>query len=226
METFRGRLERIQQWGENPAYAFQLLLALQNQYGPTRIPSSRWGVTAKLFERLSTLALKQYLGEAINIGAPRSSGIPPGFGDCLDYVCERLGEDRGARRLYTSRTKDDKVDVVAWCSFGDKRPGKVIALVHCAAGANWKDKATELSLELWREHIDWVANPLRAFAFPFVCVDDMQWRHLSKESEGLLLDRLRIAAMFMTGGDSFRTVQMQLRRWCRAQLARLPRLER
>jgi len=223
VKSLQGRLERTQEWHENPAYAFQLLLASQSYYQSIRITRTHWGITAKLFERLSTLALEQYLrGKAINIGAPRDGAVPAGFGDCLDHLCQNLGEMQGAIRLYTSRTKDDGVDVVAWCPFGDGRPGQVIILVQCAAGADWRSKTTEISLGLWREHIDWVTEPLKAFTFPFVCIDDTLWRRLSRETEGVLLDRLRIASMFMAGGDSFSTVQAQLKEWCQEQLARLP----
>lgn len=223
IRSFEGRVERTQEWNENPAYAFQLLMACQSYYQSTRIARPGWNTTAKLFERLSTMALKQYLdGKAINIGAPRDGAVPTGFSDCLDYLCQNLGEERGAVRLYTSKTKDDDVDVVAWCPFGDGRPGQVIILVQCAAGADWKSKTREISLGLWGEHVNWVTEPLKAFAFPFVCVDEFLWRRLSKESEGLLLDRLRITSMFMAGGDSFSAVQTQLEEWCREQVARLP----
>jgi len=227
MRSLKGRLEQSRGWSENPAYAFQLLLACQSRYKSSRINRAGWSVTAKLFERLSTLALERYLGgKAINAGAPREGAVPTGFGDCLDYLCQNLAEVRGAIRLYTSRTKDDGVDVVAWCPFGDGRPGQVILLVQCAAGADWKSKTTEISLGLWREHIDWVTEPLKAFTFPFVCIDDTLWRRLSREAEGLILDRLRITSMFIAGGDSFSAVQTQLKEWCQEQLARLPWLSK
>ncbi len=225
--TLKGRLERTMTWSDTSAYTFQLLMASHSFYKSTRIIGVRWNETTKLFERLSTSALERYLeGRAINIGFPRDSGIPRGFRQCLDHLCRELRELRGPVESYNVPTKDDHVDVVAWRPFADMRSGQVIILAQCAAGADWKSKAGEISLDVWKDYINWTASPLTAFAFPFVCLDDFEWRHLSKQSRGLLLDRLRIASMFMAGGDSFSTVQTQLKEWCQEQLVRLPWLGR
>jgi hypothetical protein len=227
LRSLSGRIQRTQEWNQNPGYAFQLLLACQSHYRVARTPRTYWRTTAKLFEQVSTLALYQYLGgKAINSGVPREAPVPAGFGDCLAYLCQNLRETRSTTKLYTSKTKDDGVDVVAWRPFGDGRPGQVIILVQCAAGADWRSKTREISIALWREHIDWVTDPLKAFAFPFACTDEVLWRRLSKETEGLLLDRLRIAAMFAAAGASFSMIQTQLKEWCQQQLESLPWLSR
>lgn len=229
VRSFPGRLERIQDWNKNLAYAFQLLLACQSHYQSTRVTPSYRHDAAKLFERLSTVGLQQYLGgKAINIGTPRDRGVPAKFGDCLDYLCKNLEEMPGFRRSYTSRIRDDGVDVVAWRPFGDTRPGQVIILAQCATGANWRGKTREVSLDKWDDHIDWAAKPFKAFIFPFVCLDRVDWRRLSKEG-GLILDRLRITSMFTVANGSsstVRTVHAELRDWCQKQLPRLPWLHR
>jgi len=227
VRTQRGEFERTQQWTDNPAYAFQLLLALKDEYESTRITGRRWNDTAKLFERLATLALKKYLqGEAINVGHPRDPEIRS-FPDCLDRICNELDEALGERKMYDSDTKDDLVDIVAWRRFGDKRPGQVIILAGCAAGGGWRDKALEIKagLEYWKLHIHWTVMPISAFAFPYVCLDNVEWGRFSR-SGGLLLDRLRITAMFMNGDDSFVRVQTQLKEWCEEQAKLLPSLDR
>jgi len=230
VRIIRDGLERTKVWDHNLVYAFQLLLACLSQYRSTQVASRDWLATGKLFERVSTLALEHYLGgKAINIGSPRDGQVPARFGDCLDYLCKNLQEMRGARRLYTSTTKDDGVDVVAWRAFGDQRPGQVIILAQCAAGASRRGKTIDIKLDLWEEHIDWLTKPLKAFAFPYVCLNDMQWRRLSRQIGGLVFDRLRITSMFVIADKSSttaQTIQMELSNWCHKHLSRLPWLDR
>jgi hypothetical protein len=221
VKVFGDRLERIQLWMDNPVYAFQLLLTLQRLYDLIETSSGQWGRPAKLFELLTTSAAAQYLGDAINIGTPRRGDVPRSFGRCLDYICKKLGEVKGTTTLYTSTVKDDGVDIIAWRSFKDGRSSQVIILINCAAGAGWRGKLGEISLSVWRDHINWATDPIKAFAVPFV-VDDAQWMRLCKEAEGVLFDRLRIAAMCEIRNDLFRAVQTELVRWCRTQLRRLP----
>jgi hypothetical protein len=224
--TLEGRLERSVPWSQVSTYAFQLLLASHSFYTGMQITGNRWKKAAKLFERLSTTALRRYLGgRAINIGFPRDPGIPKGFRQCLDYLCQELKELRGPIQSYKTPTKDDNVDVVAWRPFSDNRSGQVIVFAHCAAGTNWRTKASELSLDVWRDYIDWMTTPLSAFAFPFVCLNDSEWRHISKQSRGFLLDRLRIASIFTGVDESSEIIQTELKKWCQRQLANLPWLD-
>lgn len=223
VKTQHGRLERIQLWTQNLAYAFQLLLALEGQYESTKISPQNRIPTAKLFERLSTSVLKEYLsGEAINFGVSREEPIPKGFSDGIEYVCEKLKEIRGTLESYTSWTKDDGVDVIAWRPFGDERSGKVIILVQCASGGDWTNKVNEIGIDLWQDHIRCAVEPIKALAFPFVCLDKTQWRRLSRKGPGILLDRLRITSMFMSVSNPSSDLQTQLKVWCEKQLPLLP----
>lgn len=223
VNTIKGGIGRVHSWDENLAYSFQLLLSLQHFYKSTRISQRHWPNTGKLFERLSTAVLERYIcGRAINIGFPREDGVPRRFGDCLNYLSENIGESRRTLKLYTSTIKDDGADIVAWNPFRDQRPGQIIILAHCAAGTNWRGKTTELSLKLWKTHIDWVVDPLKAFTFPYVCRDSTLWRRLSHETEGIVLDRLRIAHIFMVDAGSLNTLNTQLNGWCKERLESLP----
>lgn len=222
IKTLIGRLERTMTWSDAYAYTFQLLLASHRSYKATMISANHWKEAAKLFEKLSTLALKRYLqGRAINIGSPRGTGVPKGFRQCLDCICLELRELRGDKKSYNLPTKDEKVDVVAWLPFPDMRAGQVIIFAQCAAGADWKTKAGEISLDLWRDYINWLANPLIAFSFPFVLSNEEKWRQLSKQNRGFLLDRLRISSMLIDY-DSSDTLVQQIKDWCNVQLKRLP----
>lgn len=222
IKTLKERLERTTNWSDTVVYTFQLLLSSHYFYKATKISKPNWNKIAKLFEKLSNLALEKYLdGRAINIGTPRESGTPKGFRQCLDYLCKELGELRGDVESYNLPTMDEKVDAVAWRPFPDKRPGQIIIFAQCAAGKNWKDKAGEISFDLWRDYINWLVKPLIALTFPFVCLEDEEWRHISKQNRGLLLDRLRIASMF--GPDDLSNPLLQeIKEWCEIQLTRLP----
>lgn len=223
--TARTRIERTADANDALAYAFQLLVSTHSFYLETRIPNTKWNPVAKLFETLTTAAMELYLrGRSLNVGAPRPAGIPSRFGECLNYICDQLGELRGQIRSYSSKTKDDDLDVLAWLPFGDRRPGQVIVLLQCASGGNWKSKAPDLfgKINIWQDYISFAVAPLTAFAFPFVCIEELEWRRLSRLG-GVLLDRLRIASLcrFTALGDDLRK---KLVRWCKTQASRLPKL--
>jgi hypothetical protein len=209
---------RAYQWDKNPAYAFQLLLALLAQYGYSPARRRTRINPTKLFEQLVTIALRSYLrGEAINVGFPREPKIRS-FPKCLKHLCKELGEKLGGE-LY-NKTKDDYVDVVAWHSFGDWRSGQVIVLAGCTISKNWQERVNEIvtGRSLWNQYINWAVPPVTAFAFPYVCAGDNLWRRLSVMG-GILLDRLRIAAMFAcneTPRD--KRLHEQIISWCRSQL--------
>lgn len=209
------RLQRIKSWKISPSYTFMLLLTCQSLYRSAKTPEREWTRTAKLFEQLTTKALERYLGHAINIGAPRCEGVPKRFVDCLDYIGDVINEPRGRIRLFRQWAKDEGVDVIAWGPF-DKRPSQVILLVQCAAGTDWRDKTTEISLDVWQEYIDFAVRPTRAFAFPCVCNVNSDWFYLSKQG-GILLDRLRIGSFAIISS----VLRRQLNDWSQRQLAHL-----
>jgi len=232
IETFHpikaliGRLERMKTWEENLPYTFQLLLASHYWYKETTIKGEPWNKTAKIFEELSTAVIKEYLGgDAINIGWPRGNGIPRGFRQCLDFVCNRLREKRGYHKSYNLPTiKDKGVDVVAWKSFPDRRYSQIFILGQCAAGKDWKEKADDIKLTTWQRFIEWMAPPTIAFTFPYICQDeDNEWRELSDQSGGILLDRLRITSGFVPS-EIYNSLLRKINEWCKTQIAKLPRL--
>jgi len=223
VKALTGRIESSTSWKETPVYTFQLLVASHSFYAGAKIKSRQWIKTAKIFENLATLALQKYLGgRAVNVGSPRQEDVPKGFRNCLDYICQQSKELRGSVRLYNKRTQDENVDVIAWQPFLDNRPGQVIIFAHCAAGLDWKNKASEVTLEVWRDYIDWIASPVIAFAFPFVCLDDSQWRYLSRQTRGFLMDRLRISCI-LTPDAIKNSIKKTLIDWCQNQQRHLPR---
>jgi hypothetical protein len=131
---------------------------------------------------------------------------------------------RGSVKSYASKTKDDALDILTWRPFTDRRPGQVIILVQCAAGAYWEAKASELfgNLRVWQDYIDFAVTPVPAFAFPFVCLDSLQWKRLARQG-GLLLDRLRISSL-SSDKPLDQSLQKKLLDWCKKQASCLPKL--
>lgn len=213
--VFGGCLQRTKSWKKAYPYTFMLLLTCQSFYQLTRISRQRWPKTAKLFEQLTTMALKRYLGQAINIGAPRGQGIPKRFIDCLDFIASTAREPRGPVSVFRQWSKDEGVDVIAWRPL-DQRCSQVILLVQCATGTDWKEKTMEISLPVWRQYIDFAAHPITAFAFPSVCNVNADWMYLSKQG-GILLDRLRIASFAPIISD----LRKELSSWSQEQLKHL-----
>src|SRR5579875_440743 len=69
-----------------------------------------------------------------------------------------------------------------------------MVLGQCAIGTDWADKRTELSLDLWRRHIDWYSSPIKIFAVPFHHEAEGSWRETATTA-GIIFDRLRIASL-------------------------------
>lgn len=214
--TYENRLERIKTWNKVLPYTFMLLLTCQYFYRSSVIPRSQWTKIAKLFEQLTTVAMEKFTGQAINIGAPRSGTVPASFRQCLDFVCQAIGETRGHVSSYHKRAKDDGVDIVSWQPI-DKRCGQIVLLVQCAAGKDWQDKTMEISIPIWRDYIEFAVDPVRAVAIPAICHSD--WLYNSKKG-GLLLDRLRIASLVPT--KMTHSLQNDLKTWSERQYRNLP----
>ena len=163
-------------------YLACLLISL---YGPLSSTSN----IAKLFERISCLAIKQYLnGEGIVFGWPVESDQKASIRHRVIELALRLNENyvESPRETY----KDRGVDVVGWKPFGDQRSSQIAVLLQCASGKDWRSKTLDLPLESWKEYIHWSNSPVKAFAVPGV-ISIRDWHDISKEG-GILLDRIRI----------------------------------
>lgn len=216
-----GRLERLKTWKQTIPYAFMLLLSCHSFYKETEIRRNQWTATSKLFEKLVTEALKNYLGFAINIGAPRRDDVPSSFDRCLNYVCQHISERKGPKDPLIHWRKDAGVDVIAWSPIDD-RSGQVIVLVQCAAGRKWVRKTSDINLKKWNKLIDFAADPIRGLAFPSVyCTSstELEDRWLDHSWDGgILLDRLRITSLARTKTRSIKRIRNELINWSQNQI--------
>lgn len=185
---YRGVLEfKPETWKSSPVYSFCLCLS----YYPLR--ETRVG--PKLFERVSCLAAKGYLqGEAVGFGPPRTD-LPSSFSDAVTELCVRIGEGETFRVQPTLDRQDDKLDLVAWKDFADKRSSKVVMFGQCGAGRNWADKLGELQPRAfwsqWMQVGNVSPDPIKSFFTPYR-VRQSLWNHHARQA-GILFDRCRIA---------------------------------
>jgi hypothetical protein len=219
IETSPVELTRNVDWKQCLAYAFQLLLVCQSYYDLRQMGAPLLKAS-KMFEKLATEALKVYLsGESINLGPPREAPVPREFHKCVDHISAQTREARGTRRQFSPNTQDEKLDVVCWRSFGDGRSGQVIILAQCATGKDWTEKGPQLKTEVWQDLIDFAVEPIRALAFPFVILSEVEWRYHCRQA-GVLLDRLRTASLLASKPLPVQ-LESQLSDWCTKEIKRL-----
>lgn len=169
----------------------------------------------KLFERLSALALKEYLqGEIFIFGWPVLDGTETAIGRRIQNVSARLKER--FVEAPAQRYKDRGVDIIAWKSFAEGRSSQCVILAQCAAGKDWPNKTCDLPIEAWKQYIHWACNPLAAFFVPCI-IPDNSWHEISKEA-GILFDRIRIINLLPTGITE-PDLSNALREWTEMQLA-------
>ncbi|MDE2842677.1 MAG: hypothetical protein OXN21_04760 [Chloroflexota bacterium] len=149
----------------------------------------------ELLERLAAVAARQYLGERAESMIFGTSEDSPDFPAKINLLCHRLEEGGGfvERGANARRMKDDKLDVVAWTPFADRREAKLIAFGQCKTGTNWISQVTQLQPDKfcskWFQSQPAV-NPVRMF-FISEALSSVDWRNQSVDA-GLLFDRCRI----------------------------------
>ncbi|MFI5057035.1 MAG: hypothetical protein ACHQLQ_02530 [Candidatus Acidiferrales bacterium] len=156
----------------------------------------------KIFERLAAVAIKNYLqGKAFVFGWP----VLP---DVQADIALRVKDVAAAARekhveAPAARYKDRGVDVIAWKPFvehptGEHRSNQIVILAQCAAGANWRQKTGQLPHKSWTQYFHWACDPLQGFAVPCVIPPEL-WHDISRESGGILFDRIRIVNLLPDG---------------------------
>ncbi len=162
--------------------------------------------TGKLFERVSSEALKHYLdGEVLVYGHPSRQSVE----DIAKLTNEKFNF------APASNFKDRGLDVVLWKSFSDGRGSQVVILFQCASGKNWRAKLSDLPIDAWKKYIAWACNPLKGFTLPRIVKDD-----LFKESCyecGILFDRVRIYRNIY-GKSVEPTLREEISDWCQDKI--------
>lgn len=168
----------------------------------------------KLFERLSALALQEYVkGEVFLFGWPVLDGTQIAIGQRVREAAVQLGER--FVEAPAPRYLDRGVDIIAWKKFGERRSSQFIILAQCAAGKNWERKTRDLPKESWEQYIHWACNFVTAFFVPCI-IPDTLWHDISREA-GILFDRIRIMNC-LPKGVSDPQLSDELREWAEGQL--------
>jgi hypothetical protein len=187
-------------WKECPEYVLMLILSLEGNGWNTQD-------TALIFERICKEVLEEYIGgKAKVVGFPQKVSVKE--------ICEDIEED--FIQELPARYKDRKLDVVGWKKI-DSRRNKLMILMQCAAGNNWRGKTTELQPEVWRDYIRFACRPTRAFGFVHV-VDDELFFETGKEG-GIVFDRLRIFR-YLVNKDKIldSSLRDDVIKWCNERL--------
>lgn len=96
---------------------------------------------------------------------------------------------------------DAQVDVAVVKQFRDGRSAIPVLLGQCATGVtDWKVKAARPNIDRWCKAVQFSSTPVRLFAVPF-SFDDESFREASVESDGLVLDRVRVCEALPTVSD-------------------------
>ncbi len=125
-----------------------------------------------------------------------------------------------------ARIRDGGLDVVIrlWNDTDDIRPGGAHFLVQCATGGDWETKILHPVLAKWREWVDWRGPVYKAFAVPFLFVDDARLHDASRDGEWtLVLDRSRLLYGLRQAGTFPADLETHMADWCGERLPFLHR---
>jgi hypothetical protein len=151
---------------------------------------------SKAFEGTVEFCLGGLFGvgtETVNFGWPSSCGRPQEFHQAMSWLSHRMGvpDDGGFR---PPRRKDGGVDIVVWRSFGDGRPGLLLALVQATLEVdNLRFKASDVDVAMWKYWLGLDANPVVLLAIPGTVTSVEYWNEISVNA--LLLDRIRLSGL-------------------------------
>ena len=181
-------------WKKYRPYVFCLCLS----YFGWSTKKPRQHFPERLFEEISCYAAVNYLhGQDIRFGWPRHSPLTANFGKALNLLChDHIKEGAGFRDQDEPQSNGDGcLDIVAWNSFPDNRPGKLLLFGACAAGKDWEDdKMDELQPATFCANCMIEIPPssiIKAFFIPHRVVPS-KWDRYSRRA-GVIFDRCRIS---------------------------------
>lgn len=244
-ELWRRLRERIQQSGDNSpftvkdqtisatvgtfkdasAYAFCLLVSYAHHH-------KTWAKKCKFKYNLQGANFEDLVCPAMGKLFPGWTVYPTGWAKgrttggrkIIQKVADLLcGEAGDLKRWTSSAVNDAKLDALCYRSFPDQRGNFPAFFVQCASGANLEEKLHEPDLEHWKQLVRLVPSslPRRAVATPNV-VPRLKFDRYANTSEGLLIDRLRIASAGPETTWLKADMQKRLSSWLNPYVKKLP----
>lgn len=184
-------------WSDVPEYFLCLYFSYAGAYNDH--------VGTRLFERISGIAMKNFIGgEIFSLGFPSGKNL----NQELDELAPLCYEDRG--RPAHPDYKDDGVDIICYKNFGDNKSSNLYVLLQCAAGINWKSK-NMINMDNWVQYIFWVSKNIVTSLSTTEYVKDRQWEK-SSSRYGLLMDRNRVLNWYNKSIDASLRKEVQV--WC------------
>jgi len=170
-------------------YRFCLLASLPEQFQPLRTSYPK--EFRDLFEHLVAHALRSIL--------PGWNVYPTGWagfsGEGKRQIVQKIATWSVGKCIDETvfpHANDAQVDVAVVRSFTDGRTSVPVLLGQCATGVtDWRDKLARPNIDRWCSAVQFSARPVRLFAVPFA-LDEISFREAVVESNGLVLDRVRI----------------------------------
>lgn len=176
-EINNNKINPLKSWNEIPEY---YLCVYYSYFGASDNTNG-----TKLFEKISALALKKFIGgDVYTLGFPEGKGL----NDYLDEFISYCFEGRG--RKANGHYKDDGVDVIGFKLFGDGRSANLYVLLQCAAGIHWRTK-NKINLNRWTQYIFWYPECIISSISTVDFVSQKDWEKQTS-SFGMLIDRVRI----------------------------------
>lgn len=148
-----------------------------------------------LFEDIASQACAALLGsggQAVRFGWPSQIGRPREFPAAVEWLADKIGLEVGHGYRPPAR-KDGGVDVVAWRSFPDRRPGIPLVLAQCTLQEDIVTKSRDVETRVWASWLRMDVDPLTALVVPGTISRPLDWDEISVRT--LLLDRLRTSEL-------------------------------
>ncbi len=183
--------------GKNDRVAYMFCLCLSYFRWSTK---RNWEITVNpwlLFEELAASAAKEFInGSVYRFGTSRSGTrkAMTGFKNTINELTTLVGEGESFRNQTTLDKKDDKVDLVAWKDFADRKSSKLIMFGQCAGGENFETKLSEVNPDaFWKQwmSLSAVSPHLRSFYIPHR-IPQIKWDYQGRYG-GIIFDRCRVA---------------------------------
>lgn len=150
----------------------------------------------KLLEEIASEGLRHYLGlarsQSFVFGTSTAEKDFPGR---VTALCKELGEGNMFCNHYEAplHAKDDKLDVVAWLPFADRKGSRIVIFAQCKTGTAWTEHLCKLQpqsfIKKWIK-TPFLYDPVRAYVVS-EAVDRRKWFGYAIEG-GLFFDRCRM----------------------------------
>ena len=157
-----------------------------------------------VFEELCAKIAERYWGgpgptiEAVTFNECKRNG---NFPDGINDLCAKLREGGGlisSKKEAARRFVDNKLDLIVWRSFSDRRPGKLIGFGQCKTGVSWESQLSSLQpadfIKKWITEPLPAVTPVRLFFIADRIANSEKGRdfHNLCTDAGILFDRCRI----------------------------------